>query len=266
LHIFVQKGKRLMKVLICGKGGSGKSTVSVLIAKNLKKRGYKVLLVDADESNSGLHRLAGCSSPVILIDSLGGKKGAKDKMIQAFSKESAGMMLNQKWRIRDIPDDYLASADGISLLTVGKVHHLGEGCACMMGAVSKTFLSNLVVGNDEFVIADTEAGVEHFGRNVSQGCDMILDVVDPAFESFMLAEKIQEMCHDAKIPVFFVLNKVEEQVREAMFRHIPREKVIAEIPKDHDIFTDSLEGRELGKELPEINRACEFIESLKRKQ
>ncbi len=253
-----------MKVLICGKGGSGKSTVSVLFAKNLKNRGYKVLLVDADESNSGLHRLAGCSSPVILMDCLGGKKGAKDKMVQAFSKESAGMMLDQKWRISDIPENCLTSAQGIRLLTVGKVRHLGEGCACMMGAVSKTFLSNLVVGKDEFVIADTEAGVEHFGRRVAEGCDIILDVVDPAFESFMLAEKIQDMGQDAKIPVFFVLNKVEEQVREAMFRHIPREKVIAEIPKDHDIFTDSLEGRELTKELPEIDRACGFIESLKK--
>lgn len=253
-----------MKILICGKGGSGKSTVSVLIAKHLKNRGYKVLLVDADESNSCLHRLTGCSSPVILIDCLGGKKGAKDKMVEAFSKDSTGMMFDQKWRIRDIPEDYLGSAKGISLLTVGKVHHLGEGCACMMGLVSKTFLSNLIVGKDEFVIADTEAGVEHFGRRVVEGCDMIVDVVDPSFESFMLAKKIQEMGQDAKVPVFFVLNKVEAQVREVMLRHITREKVIAEIPKDEDIFADSLEGRELSKDLPEINRACEFIESIKK--
>lgn len=253
-----------MKILICGKGGSGKSTVSVLIAKNLKNRGYKVLLVDADESNSCLHRLSGCALPVILIDCLGGKKGAKDKMIQAFSKESPGMIFDQKWRIKDIPEDYLASAKGIRLLTVGKVHHLGEGCACMMGAVSKTFLSNLIVGKDEWVIADTEAGIEHFGRRVVEGCDMIVAVVDPAFESFMLAKKIEEMALDAKVPVFFVLNKVEAQIRDIMLGHIPREKVIAEIPKDLDIFKDSLEGRELIKELPEINLACDFIENVKK--
>jgi len=63
-----------MKILICGKGGSGKSTVSVLIAKTLKNRGYKVLLVDADESNLGIHRLMGVTSSVSLIDTLGGKK------------------------------------------------------------------------------------------------------------------------------------------------------------------------------------------------
>ena len=33
-----------MKILICGKGGSGKSTLSVLIARSLKNRGYRVLL------------------------------------------------------------------------------------------------------------------------------------------------------------------------------------------------------------------------------
>ena len=53
-----------MKVLICGKGGSGKSTLSALIEKKKKNRGYRVLLVDADESNYGLHRLLNISHPV----------------------------------------------------------------------------------------------------------------------------------------------------------------------------------------------------------
>lgn len=51
-----------MKLPICGKGGCGKSTVSALIAAGLKKLGYQVLVVDADESNFGLHRPGGNTS------------------------------------------------------------------------------------------------------------------------------------------------------------------------------------------------------------
>ena len=40
-----------MKVAVCGKGGSGKSTVTTLLAKELAGRGRKVLVIDSDESN-----------------------------------------------------------------------------------------------------------------------------------------------------------------------------------------------------------------------
>ena len=69
-----------MKTLICGKGGSGKSTISALVALTLRDMGANVLLVDADESNYGLHRLMGVPMPVSLLDDLGGKNGFREKM------------------------------------------------------------------------------------------------------------------------------------------------------------------------------------------
>jgi len=41
-----------MKISVCGKGGSGKSTVVTLLANEALARGYQVLIVDSDESNS----------------------------------------------------------------------------------------------------------------------------------------------------------------------------------------------------------------------
>jgi len=52
-----------MKLIVCGKGGSGKSVISALLAKDLAKRGYKVLVIDNDESNFGLHHLLGMEIP-----------------------------------------------------------------------------------------------------------------------------------------------------------------------------------------------------------
>jgi CO dehydrogenase maturation factor len=46
-----------MKILICGKGGSGKGTVAALLASAMHKRGKSIFLVDADESNFVLYRM-----------------------------------------------------------------------------------------------------------------------------------------------------------------------------------------------------------------
>ncbi len=62
-----------MKVLICGKGGSGKSTITALLAKSMAKRGYNVLVVDSDELNFGLHRQLGIGMPEDFMNYLGGK-------------------------------------------------------------------------------------------------------------------------------------------------------------------------------------------------
>ena len=69
-----------MKVLICGKGGSGKSTVTALLAKAMARRGYNVLVVDSDESNFGLHRQLGVEMPDDFMNYLGGKKALGEKI------------------------------------------------------------------------------------------------------------------------------------------------------------------------------------------
>lgn len=72
----------MKKVAIAGKGGSGKSTVVCLLAKGLRERGYRVLVVDSDESNRGLYRMLGFEErPQPLLELVGGKK----KVFEPFS-------------------------------------------------------------------------------------------------------------------------------------------------------------------------------------
>jgi CO dehydrogenase maturation factor len=78
-----------MRILISGKGGSGKSTLSALVARALKDRGFRVLLVDADESNYGLHRLLDISFPVPLLENMGGKPGFKKMTSVTFPQPAA---------------------------------------------------------------------------------------------------------------------------------------------------------------------------------
>ena len=77
-----------MKVLICGKGGCGKSTVAALLTANMQKRGKRVFLVDADESNIGLYRMLGLDIPEPLMDHLGGEKRipGKSECLRAYAR------------------------------------------------------------------------------------------------------------------------------------------------------------------------------------
>ena len=268
-----------MKIIICGKGGSGKSTVTALIAKGLQDRKFNVVLIDADESNLGLHRLMGVSAPVNIMDNLGGKKEFKKKMNSPLSG-GTGELFRDNMRIDEIPADCITQRSSIGssigsdigsdirgsikLLSIGKIHTSGEGCACPMGVLSKMILSSLDLGDNDIILIDTGAGVEHFGRGIDAKCDLILSIVDPSFESFMLAEKIADMADQAEIDLFFILNKVDDNVIEAMTTSLDQERVIAKIPQNKSIFLKSLEGKELTEHLPEIDLVCSLIEKRKR--
>ncbi|RLG34290.1 ATP-binding protein [Methanosarcinales archaeon] len=241
-----------MKILICGKGGSGKSTVSALLARSMAKRGRKVLVIDTDESNFGLHRQLGMELPPDFMNRFGGKQAMTERLREAFRRGEAVNVFDQKWEVDSIPDDYIHTKDGVKLLAIGKIHDFGEGCACPMGTLSREFLKNLELKDDEVVIVDTDAGIEHFGRGVEDGCDLIIVVVDPSYESLRLSLKIEELAVSIKRPVYFILNKIDDESRGIMLESLNRERVAGEIPSNREIFKASLEGRELDMRLDEV--------------
>ncbi len=231
-----------MKIIICGKGGSGKSTVSALLSKALSNRGYRVLLIDADESNLGLHRLVGIDPPVVMMDRLGGKKGFKEKTQGAFPGGKPDLF-GQSLSFDDLAEHCCKGPDGVSLMSIGKIHEPGEGCACPMGSLSRMVLSRLAPGKKDMVIIDTAAGVEHFGRGIDSHSDLVIGIVDPSFESFSLAEKMASMAEKAGLPVMFILNKTNDTVRRKMGERIRPDSVVAEMENHEAIFMAGLEGR-----------------------
>lgn len=255
-----------MKIIVSGKGGSGKSTVSALLAIALKNRSFSVLLIDADESNHGLHRLLGISYPVPLLESLGRKPGFKKMTASAFPRTLDTVPFKDRIKINEIPNVCISEGEGIKLVVIGKIHDFGEGCACPMGALSKMFLSKLDLNKNEIVIIDAAAGVEHFGRRIDADCDMILGIVDPTFESFTLIKKMGDMATKAGVDIFYALNKVDEKIRGAMLKHIEQKFVIAEIPYNSDLFIDNLEGRKLKNSCSELEPVCQLIEKFNKNQ
>ncbi|MHC1588305.1 MAG: ATP-binding protein [Methermicoccaceae archaeon] len=239
-----------MKVLVCGKGGSGKSTLTSLLAGELARRGQKVLVIDGDESNYGLHALLGLELPPDLLGYFGGKKGVSAALL---GKGDAVEEFERGWKqfrrekpkpsIDDIPSELLSEGDGIKLVSIGKIRRFGEGCACPMGALLRELLTNLETGEGEVVLVDTDAGIEHFGRAVEQGADIVLVVVEPSYESIGLSHRIAELCRAAGKPAYIVLNKVDEHTRDVLLEHLDAESVIGELPMSRELFSAGLAGR-----------------------
>lgn len=250
-----------MKIMICGKGGCGKSTLTVLLARALAGTGKKVLVVDADESNLCLHLLLGAHQPEIMMDAMGGRNGTREKLKQASDHQHEDDFFKQVMTFDNLPAECLAEADGIKLLVVGKIKEFGEGCACMIGGISRAVLSRLQEQNNEIVLIDAEAGLEHFGRQVDKNCDLVICIVDPNYESIQMAGRARQIAESAGVQTYFILNKVDDDVREVMTDGLDPQRIIAIIPHNNEIFLQSLKGQPLTASMPQIEAACKFINS-----
>ncbi len=254
-----------MKIMICGKGGSGKSTITALLARALNRRGKRVLVVDADESNLCLHRLLGARLPEVLMDAMGGRKGVKEQLKPILPGNDVDSLLKDSMTLDDLPSACVAETDdGVKLLVVGKIVEYGEGCACMIGSISKAILARLRESAGEVILIDAEAGLEHFGRRVDAGCDLVLSVVDPSYESVTIADRVRQLADGAGVQAYFILNKVDDAVREAMVESLDPERLLAAIPRNDQLFMQSLHGQALTAEVAEIDAVCRFIENYRK--
>lgn len=234
-----------MKISVCGKGGSGKSTLVALLANEAQCRGFTVLVVDSDESNSGLYRMLGFAHPPTpLMELLGGKGGLRRKMGEP------SVMSETQIPLERIPPRHMVKRGRMMLVSIGKILQSLEGCACPMGVLSREFLSKIHLKGREIAIVDMEAGVEHFGRGIETSIDSVLLTVEPSFESISLAERVKGLASTIEKNVWAVLNKIPSESlasklkAELKNRHI---EVIGVILTDSGIFEACLEGRALGR-------------------
>jgi len=244
-----------MKVLVCGKGGCGKSTVAALLSKEMAKMGNKVLVIDSDESNIGLHHRLGMNKPEDFMDYFGGKKILFEK-----TKEMTG-----KWKLDDLPKQYLSEKGNIQLLSMGKIYEFGEGCACPINTLSSKFIEILDLGDKEFMTADTDAGIEHFDRGVEKGVDSLIVIIEPSQDSILLARKISKLGKQVGKPADLVLNRGNHESEKLLLESVDKKKVIAIIPENRDVFMSGLSGKELKISFEGIKQIADRLESKKRK-
>ena len=77
----------------------------------------------------------------------------------------------------------VAAPDGVRLVVMGGVRQAGGGCLCPETALISSAVAGMHLHDDDVVLMDTHAGVEHFGRALARGFDSRVVVVEPTFNA-----------------------------------------------------------------------------------
>lgn len=200
-----------MKLAISGKGGVGKTTLSALLAQAYADLGRDVLAVDADPSPclSGAlgfpdEKLAKLKPIVEMEELIEERTGAKPGTTGGF------FTINP--RVDDIPDRFSVTHRNVRLLEMGSVDMGGSGCICPEAAMLKTLFTHLMFRDEDLLIMDMYAGVEHLGRATVDFVDAMIIVVEPTRRSLGTARQIKKLANDIGLErLWLVGNKVRNE-------------------------------------------------------
>lgn len=237
--------KKGIKLAVSGKGGVGKTTLASLFCHILTRQNINVLAVDADpDANLGM--ALGFDqetlSKVVTIanerDLIREKTGAEPG--------SSGQWFSLNPSVEDIPERYVVTHRGIKLLQMGAVATGGGGCACPESTMLKALLSHLVLDEQDAVIVDMEAGLEHLGRGTARGVDAFIVVVEPGQRSLATAQQVVKLAADLGVKnVVAVANKVQEVSREELESALQGIPLVGVIPYTSEAVKADLQRKTL---------------------
>lgn len=225
-----------MKVAVSGKGGAGKTTLAALAAAELLRRGVSVTAIDADPNPSLGPCLGITAAPTPLLE-----------MSDEIEKRVGSGVIRLNPRVDDLVGKIAVRQDGLQLVVAGGPVRGGAGCACPQSALLRQLLEHVVVGLDEAVVIDLEAGLEHLGRRTAHAADALLIVVDPTNSSTETAQRIARLAADIDLRrVAVVANRIVDPTDLAFIKErLPGLELVGELPFSHDVVVAERERRPL---------------------
>ncbi len=253
-----------MKIAVTGKGGVGKTTLSALLAQAYADLGHQVLAVDADpspclagalgfpeETRAKLRPISEMSE--LIEERTGAKPG------------TTGGYFTINPRVDDIPERFSVLYRGVRLLEMGSVDTGGSGCICPESAMLKTLFTHLLLRNEDILLMDMYAGVEHLGRATVDFVDAMIIVVEPTRRSLGTASQIKKLANDiGLLRLWLVGNKVRNKEEAAFLRkETPGLPVIGLMHADLAVQEADRLGIAVYDHVPALRQtACEIAECL----
>ncbi|MFA4876413.1 MAG: AAA family ATPase [Methanoregula sp.] len=199
-----------IRIVITGKGGVGKTTITAILAHLFAGQGYRVLAIDGDPQQN-LAVTLGVPPPVAeqIIPVSKSAEYLREKT-GSGPDISPGGLLTLNPDVSDVVDRFsVPVADSLRLLVMGGVKEAGCGCLCAEYSLLTAILRHLRLLKDDVILLDTPGGLEHFGRAVADGFSCAVVVADPSYNALAVARESAALARQLGIGhVILVINRV----------------------------------------------------------
>ncbi len=201
------------RVVVTGKGGAGKTTITAILARLFARKGYKVLAVDEDPQMNLPFALGLPPEEASRIVPLSKNADYIEEKTGARPGEGWGIYLRLSPDVDDVVERFgLTGPDGVRLLVMGTVVQAATGCMCPENALLDAVMDYIILREKEVILMDTQAGMEHFGRAISEGFSQAVIVTEPSFNSIQVGVYLGKLAKELNIKhIHLVVNKVRKQ-------------------------------------------------------
>jgi CO dehydrogenase maturation factor len=243
-----------IKIAVAGKGGCGKTSITALVVRYLKRNGKTpILAVDADP-NANLGESLGLKVPQTIGRILDDFQHEKISIPPGMTKEA---YLDYKL------NETLVESQGLDLITMGRGQ--GPECYCYPNTVLKKFIDGLS-DNYAYVVMDNEAGMEHLSRKTTDDVDALLLVSNHSVKGVRAIGRILELAAELKLHVkkkYILINMVPDKLDPLVADELKRLGLKADIiiPEDKTLYRHDLEQKPL-MEMPDNSPAVQAVAGL----
>ncbi|MCE4606305.1 MAG: AAA family ATPase [Desulfurococcales archaeon] len=228
------------RIVVTGKGGAGKTTIAAILSRIFAKKGYKVLAVDEDPQMNLPYALGIPREIADTIVPLSRNADYIEEKTGARPGAGWGLYLRLNPEVDDVIEKFgVLGPDKVRVLVMGTVVQAATGCLCPENALLDAVMNYITLRENEVIVMDTQAGMEHFGRAMARGFHHAVIVVNPSFNSVQVGLHLAKLANDLNIKhVYVVINKVrnEKDVKkvEDLIKNSPsiRYDAIETIPYD----------------------------------
>jgi len=210
------------RVVVTGKGGVGKTSLTALLALSLARRGLRVLSLDADPQVNLPWALGLPPQQAERLTPLSENADYVEETTGARPGDGWGLFFRLNPKVDDVVDRFgTVTPDGVRLLVMGNTVQPAAGCLCPENALLEAVVNAIALREGEAILMDTQAGFEHFGRALARGFRHAIVVADPTFNGVQAALHAARLARELDIgAIHLVVNGVrnDEEYRLTLER------------------------------------------------